>query len=31
MTLTVTLGDAEDALGPFTLRRGQAGRLVKCL
>jgi hypothetical protein len=31
MTLTVKLTEARDTLGTFTLTRGKAGRLVRCL
>jgi hypothetical protein len=31
MTLTVTLTDSNEKVGTFTLTRGQAGRIVKCL
>jgi hypothetical protein len=31
MTLTVTLSGSEEAVGTFTLTRGKAGRVRKCL
>ena len=31
MTLTVTLTDTRQEIGTFTLTRGRAGRLTKCL
>jgi hypothetical protein len=31
MTLTVRLADTGEEIGPFTLSRGLAGRVVKCL
>ena len=31
MTLTVTLTGSNERIGPFTLTRGQLGRVVKCL
>ena len=31
MTLTVTLTDSAQVLGPFELRRGEAGQLRRCL
>jgi hypothetical protein len=31
MTLTVTLADSKEPLGTFTLKRGQTGRLFRCL
>jgi hypothetical protein len=31
MALTVTLSDTGETLGAFTLTRGSAGRLLKCL
>ncbi|MBD0370067.1 MAG: hypothetical protein ICV60_04480 [Pyrinomonadaceae bacterium] len=30
MTLTVTLTDSSEKVGPFTLNRGSQGRLFKC-
>ena len=31
MTLKVTLTDSGEALGTFNLKRGQSGRILRCL